>query len=382
MESLGEKLKTKRQEIGISIEQVARDTNIAKRYIEALEAEDFSVFPGEPYVIGFLRTYAENLGLVSDEIIALYKNIKIQEQPLPMNELLDEKRRNPLLIIIIILAAAGLGAGGYFGIPKIREYMAQREPRVKEEEASASATGVTYNMTDEILERRFYEGDEILISINNQDYPILLAEVGKNLTVVTPLGEEEFGLSEENLIDLDGDGKGDLKVFVRDLDSESEKRSVIVRFDKFTQARISQDLMESGEEESAEYILGDEGEIASLPAMGSTNVPDRSQRTVSLIEADSPQQISIDFVFRGYCLFRYLSDKQNREERYFHKGETFRLEAQREVMLWVSNAGSFKARLGNKDIEIGRPGEVAAKLIKWVEDEQSGAYKLQIIPIY
>jgi len=382
MESLGEKLKTKRQEIGISIEQVARDTNIAKRYIEALEAEDFSVFPGEPYVIGFLRTYAENLGLVSDEIIALYKNIKIQEQPLPMNELLDEKRRNPLLIIIIILAAAGLGAVGYFGIPKIREYMAQREPRVKEEEASASATGVTYNMTDEILERRFYEGDEILISINNQDYPILLAEVGKNLTVVTPLGEEEFGLSEENLIDLDGDGKGDLKVFVRDLDSESEKRSVIVRFDKFTQARISQDLMESGEEESAEYILGDEGEIASLPAMGSTNVPDRSQRTVSLIEADSPQQISIDFVFRGYCLFRYLSDKQNREERYFHKGETFRLEAQREVMLWVSNAGSFKARLGNKDIEIGRPGEVAAKLIKWVEDEQSGAYKLQIIPIY
>ncbi|MFW6215806.1 MAG: helix-turn-helix domain-containing protein, partial [Alkalispirochaetaceae bacterium] len=63
MESIGAKLQGSRSSKGYSVEQVARETHIAKRFIEALEAEDFDAFPGEPYILGFLRTYAYFLDL-------------------------------------------------------------------------------------------------------------------------------------------------------------------------------------------------------------------------------------------------------------------------------------------------------------------------------
>lgn len=115
MESIAEKLRNAREEKGYSLEQVARDTHIAKRYITAMESEDFSVFPGEPYVIGFLKNYSSYLGLNPNEVVTLYRNLKLQEQPAPIDELLD-RRRLPglwkiLLVIVVILV---LGVGGYF----------------------------------------------------------------------------------------------------------------------------------------------------------------------------------------------------------------------------------------------------------------------------
>mgnify|MGYP006301884713 CR=1 FL=1 len=113
MESIGEKLRGAREEKGYSVDQVARDTNIARRFVEALEREDFSVFPGDPYVLGFLRNYADYLGLDPEKVVTLYKNLKIQEQPVPVDELIHRKKKLPLGIIALVLfGIALLGAGG------------------------------------------------------------------------------------------------------------------------------------------------------------------------------------------------------------------------------------------------------------------------------
>jgi len=71
MESPGEKLKTARNEKGLSIDQVSHDTNITNRYIQALEDENYGVFPGEPYVIGFLKNYSAYLELDVQKILSL-----------------------------------------------------------------------------------------------------------------------------------------------------------------------------------------------------------------------------------------------------------------------------------------------------------------------
>ncbi|HZK86199.1 MAG TPA: RodZ domain-containing protein [Desulfosporosinus sp.] len=49
-------------------------TKIRVRYIQALEEEKYEILPGTTYVKGYLRTYAKQLGLNSDEIIALYNS--------------------------------------------------------------------------------------------------------------------------------------------------------------------------------------------------------------------------------------------------------------------------------------------------------------------
>src|SRR6056297_3276585 len=115
MESIGKKLKTAREEKGYSTDQVARDTNIARRFILAMEQEDFSAFPGDTYLLGFLRNYGDYLGLDSERLVNLYRNMQIQEQPVPMEELIQGKRPRPSLRMMlgIVLAVAVVGGGGY-----------------------------------------------------------------------------------------------------------------------------------------------------------------------------------------------------------------------------------------------------------------------------
>jgi cytoskeleton protein RodZ len=109
MESVGQKLRETREQHNFSLEQVARDTHISKQFLEALETEQFSAIPGETYIIGFLRNYAEYLSLNPEEIVSLYKNIQIQEQPLPMTELLEPagpKGPPRLLILLVVVLTA------------------------------------------------------------------------------------------------------------------------------------------------------------------------------------------------------------------------------------------------------------------------------------
>ena len=100
------------------------------------------------------------------------------------------------------------------------------------------------------------------------------------------------------------------------------------------------------------------------------------------MEADSPKAFDLDVVFRGLCLLRYVSDNDSREERYFHKSEVFKLEANREIRLWISNAGSFKGKIGEVDVPLGNPGEIATKLIRWEKNNASGKYQLKLVPVY
>ena len=112
MELFGEKLKEARENKGYSVEQIARETKISRHFIVALENEEFSTFPSETYLIGFLKNYADFLSLDPDRLVTLYRNFKIQEQPIPMDELLNMKKKvSPLHIgVLSVLGLVFVGA--------------------------------------------------------------------------------------------------------------------------------------------------------------------------------------------------------------------------------------------------------------------------------
>ena len=83
MESYGELLRKTREEKGLIFENIAREISIDKKYLQGLEEEDSSVFPGEPYFVGYLKNYAEYLGIDENIPLRLYNNKKIQESPIP-----------------------------------------------------------------------------------------------------------------------------------------------------------------------------------------------------------------------------------------------------------------------------------------------------------
>ena len=63
MFEIGPALREARERRGLSYSQAEAGTAIRSRYIRALEEEDFGVLPGPTYTKGFLRAYAEYLGL-------------------------------------------------------------------------------------------------------------------------------------------------------------------------------------------------------------------------------------------------------------------------------------------------------------------------------
>ncbi|HET7043630.1 MAG TPA: RodZ domain-containing protein [Gaiellaceae bacterium] len=63
MFEIGSSLRQARQRRGLGLADVEHATHIRVRYLGALEDERFDLLPGPAYVRGFLRTYAEFLGL-------------------------------------------------------------------------------------------------------------------------------------------------------------------------------------------------------------------------------------------------------------------------------------------------------------------------------
>ncbi|HWX08444.1 MAG TPA: helix-turn-helix domain-containing protein, partial [Gaiellaceae bacterium] len=63
MFEIGNSLREARVRQGLEYPQVELATKIRGKYIRALEDEQYGVLPAQPYVKGFLRTYAEFLGL-------------------------------------------------------------------------------------------------------------------------------------------------------------------------------------------------------------------------------------------------------------------------------------------------------------------------------
>ena len=73
MWTLGETLRQARLDKSVSLAEAARDTRIRRSYLEALEAEDLAALPPPVYTRGFLRTYAEYLGLNAAAMVDLYQ---------------------------------------------------------------------------------------------------------------------------------------------------------------------------------------------------------------------------------------------------------------------------------------------------------------------
>jgi cytoskeletal protein RodZ len=69
--TVGEILRTAREARKLSVEQVNRETKISVQTVRSLEQDDFGSFPSETYLKGFVRTYAEFLGLDGNRLWAM-----------------------------------------------------------------------------------------------------------------------------------------------------------------------------------------------------------------------------------------------------------------------------------------------------------------------
>ncbi|HLY84953.1 MAG TPA: RodZ domain-containing protein [Gaiellaceae bacterium] len=83
MFEIGGSLREARLKRGLTPADVQKAIRIRDRYLQALEEERWELLPGDAYVKGFLRTYADYLGLDGNLYVDEYNNRFAQHEELP-----------------------------------------------------------------------------------------------------------------------------------------------------------------------------------------------------------------------------------------------------------------------------------------------------------
>ena len=159
--SVGTLLREARLAKKLSLAEAEQGTSIRRRYLEAIENDEYDKTPGEVFLKGMLRNYGNFLGLNGPELVQLYKasttgmrkesarstgirevdkvklNIqlknprdigsgtgKLELPKLPKLPSFDMRQILAGVAVLVVLA------GGYVGIPKVIEYFQNRPAAV------------------------------------------------------------------------------------------------------------------------------------------------------------------------------------------------------------------------------------------------------------
>jgi len=110
MFEIGNSLRAARIRQKLELSQAEGDTRIRAKYLGALEDERFEVLPGPAYTKGFLRTYADYLGLDAQRFVDEYKTrFAADEEPAALPLVRIRRRRfalAPWLLAIVALAGS------------------------------------------------------------------------------------------------------------------------------------------------------------------------------------------------------------------------------------------------------------------------------------
>lgn len=117
--SVGAVLQDTREQLGWTLMDIGSALRIRPEYLAALERDDISDMPGSAYAMGFLKSYADYLGLDGPQIVALFRRHQAGVDdppelnfPMPLTE-----RGIPggnLIIVSVLVLVIGYGAWSWF----------------------------------------------------------------------------------------------------------------------------------------------------------------------------------------------------------------------------------------------------------------------------
>jgi cytoskeleton protein RodZ len=115
---VGEILRERREELELDLDRVGEILRIKPGYLAALEQGRPQDLPGPTYVIGFVRAYAQHLGLDAERVLERYKaeSADVHTRPdLSFPVALGERSvpGGPVLLVALILAICGYGTWYY-----------------------------------------------------------------------------------------------------------------------------------------------------------------------------------------------------------------------------------------------------------------------------
>jgi cytoskeletal protein RodZ len=86
MAEFGASFKKARESLGVSLKTISTETRISTRFLQAIEDEQFDLLPGGIFNRGFIRNYAERVGLDPEQAVADYDRVSGSREPTETHE--------------------------------------------------------------------------------------------------------------------------------------------------------------------------------------------------------------------------------------------------------------------------------------------------------
>lgn len=348
---VGQILREAREDKNLAVKDVSRETNIAIKFVIALENEDYAQFPAETFTVGFLKTYSDFLKLDTAAILNLYRGEKLEESQQPLEELTKptvklialELEKNKLLpIILVVLIAAGILLFSYF--------------------YDSSEKGDS-SSTDEITEN-VSSGNPSVTGI--PEISFISQSVPENSSVpfiLTP--EQGFNFSVNNQ---------QCKIFIKSVrkDPGSGDNIAVIGFNIFPEKKVF--TFES--KVNSDYVLSyNTPELSSLRREIKITTQAVTEKTAKILVrlsdtksdsnnkpvGDVPIQVTLFFLKNSYVEF--MIDGQAGERGIVTAGDTKQLEAKDRLEIKVGDGGAVEMiQNGKERVKLGRPGKLVKKI--------------------
>jgi len=346
---VGQILREAREEKKLSVKDVSKDTNIAMKYIIALETEDYSQFPAETFALGFLKNYATYLKLDNAMLMNLYRGEQIEESQAPLEELtkptstfyFDKNQIITAASILLLIVAAYIG---YLSFTEDSRGMSEGNlVSVNSDTDSSSEFTIPSSIifvTQSVPEGKsvpfiLTEDRGVNFSVNNQQCKIFIKTVeegrepGKNKATIG------FNIFPEKEIYFFKTAVGEETILSPRI-SELSKLRRDVRV--YTQAVT---------EKSAKVLVT----LGQVREEGAFNTP----------IGDVPIQVTLFFNKNSYVEF--VIDGQMGERGIVQSGEIKNLEARDRLEIKVGDGGAVEMiQNGKERVQLGKPGKLVKKI--------------------
>jgi transcriptional regulator with XRE-family HTH domain len=379
MEQLGSIFKEARAKSNKTLDDASKETKIAKKYLLAIENEEFDVFPGETYLVGFMRNYAQFLGLDPDEIVLKYKDYKIQEQPAPIEQLTARPRNTRRYMVLAVIGAAilvvviTLLAGG----KREGERIAGKDKKPVEDKKKSPQDqkgAKVFVFEEEEVIRNFDKNEIIEIPQKTGKYTIRIDDTAEKLSF--SIGNMPFSASADERVevDFDRDGRKDISLRVNELGEGSANITVKKLFKTDLVGSELKAVEKPGTGQASAPAAGKE-KTAGPPEVVITkeeglpaSIPVAPKTGFQILTSYEKTGISTQIKGASPTYLGYSVDKGPKKESVVKNGDQIDFTARDEVKLMVSNAQGVTLEINKVPVPLGERGQVAAKSVRWYRD--------------
>lgn len=130
--SCGERLAAARREQRIAIDEIAKELHISERKVEALERNEFDPLGAAVFAKGYMRKYAQLVGLDANDILADYAELTAAVDTQPVFKARPRPRREmspgPWIAVVVVIIVAVTAYWVFTTRPSLLGFGATKEP--------------------------------------------------------------------------------------------------------------------------------------------------------------------------------------------------------------------------------------------------------------